>query len=92
MSFLSYAKRLATMKDQERPVTLMIDEIHLQSYLVQRTKYKGVFVTGPATNSENAAKTAYVFMIQSLLPPNKDVVHILPVSQIDAKQLHNLLR
>lgn len=87
-SFLSYARRLAsTLKDHERFVTLMMDEIHLQASF----QYKGGYVTGAATNNENAAKTAYVFMIQSLLSSNKDVVHILPVAQIEAKQLHEFL-
>lgn len=87
-AFLFYARRLAsTLKDHERFVTLMMDEIHLQASF----QYKGGCVTGAATNSENAAKTAYVFMLQSLLSSNKDVVHILPVAQIGAKQLHDFL-
>lgn len=69
------------MKDYERTVTLMINKIHLQSYY----EYKGRFVTGADTNSQNAANTASVFMIQSHLSPKKNVVHIIPVSQIDAK-------
>lgn len=86
--YLSYAKKMAlALKDHEKTVTLMIDEIHLQSYF----EYKGGFVTGAATNSNIAARTAYVFMIQSLLSPNKDVVHILPVAKLDAKDLHIFL-
>ncbi|KAM7300812.1 uncharacterized protein ISCGN_016397 [Ixodes scapularis] len=87
--FLSYAKRLvAAMNEHEKTVTLVMDEIHLQPYL----DYKGGTVVGMAANSTIAAKTAYVFMIQSLLSASKDVVHILPVAQIDAKQLHEFLR
>ncbi|KAH7980330.1 hypothetical protein HPB49_015048 [Dermacentor silvarum] len=87
-AFLSYARRLAsTLKDHECFVTLMMDEIHLQASF----QYKGGYVTGAATNSENAAKIAYVFMMQSLLSSNKDVVHILPVAKIEAKQLHDFL-
>lgn len=87
-AFLSYARRLAsTLKDHERFVTLMMDEIHLQASF----QYKGGYVTGAATNSENAAKTAYVFKMQSMLSSNKNVVHILPVAKIEAKQLHNFL-
>ncbi|KAH9376443.1 hypothetical protein HPB48_014710 [Haemaphysalis longicornis] len=76
------------MDDYEKTVTLVMDEIHLQPYI----DYKGGGLVGMAANSQNAAKTAYVFMIQSLLSSNKDVVHILPVAQIDAKQLHQFLR
>lgn len=87
--FLSYAKMIAnTMLDHERTVTLMMDEIHLQSFF----DYKGGHITGAATNSTSPAKTAFVFMIQSLLSRNKDVVHILPVSKIDANILHSFLR
>lgn len=87
--FLSYAKRLAVgMDDHEKTVTLVMDEIHLQPYI----DYKGGGLVGMATNSQNAAKTAYVFMIQSLLSSSKDVVHILPVAKIDAIQLHQFLR
>ncbi|KAH7958607.1 hypothetical protein HPB49_003212 [Dermacentor silvarum] len=64
-----------------------MDEIQLQASF----QYKGEYVTGAAANKENAAKIAYVFMIQSLLSSNKDVVHILPVAQTEAKQLHEFL-
>nr|XP_054933828.1 uncharacterized protein LOC129387969 [Dermacentor andersoni] len=88
-SFLSYAKRIvSTYKEHEKSVTLMIDEIHLQSFF----DYKAGLVTGAAVNSSTAAKTPHVFMIQSLLSSNKDVVHMLPVAQIDAKALHDFLR
>lgn len=65
----------------------MIDEVHLQAHF----DYKAGFVTGAAANSSNPEKTAHVFMVQSLLSRNKDV-HILPVAQIDARVLHDLLR
>ncbi|KAH9364495.1 hypothetical protein HPB48_018685 [Haemaphysalis longicornis] len=88
-NFLSYAKRVVnTYKEHERTVNLMIDEVHLQAYF----DYKAGFVTGAAANSSNPAKTAHVFMVQSLVSPNKDVVNILPVAQIDARMLHDLLR
>ncbi|KAH9374829.1 hypothetical protein HPB48_015762 [Haemaphysalis longicornis] len=87
--FLNYAKTiLNAMKEHERTVTLMMDEIHIQAYF----DYKGGYVTGAAANSSSPAKTAHVFMLQSLLSNHKDVVHILPVAQIDAKALHEFLR
>lgn len=39
-------------------------------------------------HSTEPATTAHVFMIQSLLSPNKDVIHILPVSKMAAETLH----
>ncbi|XP_072145131.1 uncharacterized protein [Dermacentor andersoni] len=86
--FLNYAKTvLQAMAEHERTVTLMIDEIHLQTYC----EYKAGFVTGSAANTSNPTKTAYVFMLQSLLSSNKDVVYILPVAQIDAKAFQYFL-
>ncbi|XP_037277448.2 uncharacterized protein LOC119170405 [Rhipicephalus microplus] len=88
-SFLSYAKKLVTtMKEHEKIVVLMMDEIHLQPYF----DYKGGTIVGAASNSPNAAKTAHVFMMQSLLSSQKNVVHILPVERINAEELHTLLR
>lgn len=88
VSFLLYAKKLVTaMKDHEKSVVLMMDEIHIQSYL----DYKGGTIVGVASNTSNAAKTAHVLMMQSLLSPQKNV-HILPVDKINAEQLHTVLR
>lgn len=88
-SFLLYAKKLVgAMKDHEKSVVLMMDEIHLQAYF----DYKGGTIVGTASNTSNAARTAHVFMIQSLLSSQKSVVHILPVEQINAHQLNTVLR
>lgn len=87
--FLRYVKkRSSLLKPHEKIVTLMVDEIHIQPYF----EYKGGCVTGAASNSEEAAKTAHVFMIQSLLSAHKDVAHILPVANIEAVELHEALR
>lgn len=86
--FLRYViRRASSLKSQERNVTLMVDEIHLQQYF----EYKGGCVTGSASNSAEPAKTAHVFMVQSLLSSYKDVVHVLPVSRITAEELHDVL-
>ncbi|GFU61323.1 uncharacterized protein TNCV_5033681 [Trichonephila clavipes] len=45
-----------------------------------------------AYNSEQAATSAYVFMIQSLLSPLKEVVHIMPVKKIDAEKLFAVVK
>lgn len=87
--YLSYAKKMAlALKDHEWTVTLMIDEIPLQLYF----EYKGGFVPGAATNDNAAAITAHILMIQSLLSSNEDVVHILAIAKLDAKDLHYFLR
>ncbi|KAH9376537.1 hypothetical protein HPB48_006622 [Haemaphysalis longicornis] len=87
--FLGYMKKRAKLLEpHERYVTLMMDEIHIQQYF----EYKGGSLTGTASNSSEAAKTAHVFMTQCLLSSHKDVAHILPVFSIDASQLHEVLR
>lgn len=75
------------MKEHEKIVVLTMDEIHLQPYF----DYKGGIIVGAACNSSNAAKTAHVFMMQSLLSSQKNVVHILLVERISAQQLHTIL-
>ncbi|KAH9371083.1 hypothetical protein HPB48_015683 [Haemaphysalis longicornis] len=86
--FLSYARTiLNVMKEHEQTAPLMMDEIHIQAYF----DYKGGCVTGTAANSLSPAKTAHVYMLQSLLSNHKDVVHILHAAQIDTKARHEFL-
>lgn len=83
--FLSYIReRSKLLKHHEKTVSLMIDEIHVKPYF----DYKGGSVVGSSVHSTEPATTAHVFMIQSLLSPNKDVIHILPVSKMAAETLH----
>ncbi|KAH7933673.1 hypothetical protein HPB49_015558 [Dermacentor silvarum] len=72
------------MKDHEKTMTLMIDEIHIKPYF----DYKGGRIVGTAAHSTEPATTAQVFMVQSLLSPNKDVINILPVCKMNAETLH----
>ncbi|XP_077484882.1 uncharacterized protein LOC144094883 [Amblyomma americanum] len=82
---LSYIReRVKSMKDHEKTVTLMIDEIHIKPYF----DYKGGTIVGSSVHSTEPATTAHVFMVQSLLSANKDVIHILPVSKLSAEILH----
>lgn len=66
----------------------MVDEIHIKPYF----DYKGGSIVGSAANSQEAATTVHVFMLQSLLSSNKDVLHILPVAKITAKILHEFCK
>ncbi|XP_075725128.1 uncharacterized protein LOC119179731 [Rhipicephalus microplus] len=87
--FLRYIKRRATiLKPHEKNVTVMLDEIHLQPFF----EYKGGCLTGFAAHCAEPAKTAHVFMVQSLLSSYKDVAHILPVTRITATELHDVLK
>lgn len=76
------------MKEHEEIVTLTMYEIHIPSYF----DFKAGSITGAAVNTASPAKTAYVFMTQSILSNHKDIVHIFPVATIDAKCLHDFLR
>ncbi|GFT51020.1 uncharacterized protein TNCV_3512421 [Trichonephila clavipes] len=48
---------------------------------------KGGYILGMAYNSKQAATSAYVFLIQCLLSPLKEVVHIMPGEKIDGEKL-----
>jgi hypothetical protein len=65
----------------------MIDEIHLQPYM----DYKGGNVVGASAKDSSLATAAHVFMIQSLLSPKKEVVHILPVRKLTSDGLYNVI-
>lgn len=83
ISFLAYAKKLVTAIKKHEKIVLMIKKIHLQLHF----DYKGGTIVGAGSNSPNAAKTAHVFMMQSQLSSQKNVVHILPVERINAQEL-----
>lgn len=87
-NFLLYIKqKFKLLSQSDTTISVMIDEIHLKPYL----DYTGGNILGAAYNSKNAASSAQVFMIQSLLSSYKDVVHILPVKTIDAEGLHTYI-
>lgn len=87
--FLSYIKqKISVLEEKEKLVCLMIDEVHLKPYF----DFKGGNLCGAAYNSENAATSAFVFMIHSLLSKFKDVVHILPVKTLSANDFYCFLR
>ncbi|GFV54217.1 transposable element P transposase [Trichonephila clavipes] len=88
-NFLAYMKKKVNiLKSVDKTVILMLDEIHLKPYL----DFKGGNILGITYNSEQAATSAYVFMIQSLLSPFKEVVHIMPVKKIDGEKLFAVVK
>lgn len=66
----------------------MVDEIHIKPFF----EYKGGNIAGVAANSGQAANSAFVFMVHSLMNKFKEVVHIVPVHKPNAEFLHKLLR
>lgn len=88
-NFLGYIKqKFSHLESNDKIISLMLDEIHLKQYM----DYKGGSIVGLATNSENMASSAHVFMISSLMSAYKDVVHILPVKTMTAEILFNVIK
>lgn len=81
-------KRIGHLSEDQRHVTLMVDEIHIKPFF----DYKGGNISGVAANSGQAANSAFVFMMHSLMNKFKEVVHIVPVHKPNAEFLHKLLR
>ncbi|XP_077498110.1 uncharacterized protein LOC144108803 [Amblyomma americanum] len=89
VNFLSYIReRAKLLKPHEKTVTLMIDEVHLKPFF----DFKAGAIVGASAHSSEPATTAHVFMTQSLLSSNKDVIHILPVCRMNAETLHQYTR
>ena len=88
-TFLCYVKeKVKILQTTDNHVGLLIDEIHLQQFF----DYKGGNVVGAASNSKEAAKSAFAFMITSILSKYKDVVHVLPTCKLDGKDLYILIQ
>ncbi|GFV55104.1 hypothetical protein TNCV_2623251 [Trichonephila clavipes] len=65
-------------------------ELHFLDDAIRRYT-EGGNILGMAYNSEQAATSVYVFMIQSLLSPLK-VVHIMPVKKINGEKLFGVVK
>ncbi|KAH9382580.1 hypothetical protein HPB48_010346 [Haemaphysalis longicornis] len=88
-AFLSYiAKKIGDLSEDQRHVTLMVDEIHIKPFF----DYKGGKISGVAANSGQAANSAFVFVMHSLMNTFEEVVHIVPVHKPNAEFLHKWLR
>lgn len=87
--FLQYVKsKMPLLDSKDMLVSLMVDEIHLKSYM----DFKGGNMVGAAFNMASCATSACVFMINSLLSPYKEVVHILPVKTLQANDLYIFIK
>lgn len=77
------------MKDFERTVILMIDEIYVSGQLSYK---QGKFEGGANNDISSSANTAQVFMISSVLSKHKDVVCIVPVKNMTAMILSDMIK
>jgi len=88
-TFLCYVKeKVKILQPSDKTVMLLVDEIHLQQFF----EYKGGSVVGAASNSNEAAKSAFAFMISSIVSKYKDVAHVLPTCKINAVDLFVLIQ
>ena len=88
-NFLMYIKnKFKALLPEDKNVTLMVDEIHIKPCF----DYKGGNIVGSAFDTSEAASSAYVFMVSSIMSEFKDVVHIIPAKKMKAEVLHNILK
>lgn len=88
-NFLRYVtSKFKLLEPNDKTVTLMIDEIHIKSYM----DYKSGNIVGGAYNVSECANSAHVFMVQSMHSAYKEVVHILPVKTLKAEDLHFFIK
>ncbi|GFU22222.1 hypothetical protein TNCV_2251371 [Trichonephila clavipes] len=78
-------------QERQTRISKAVCELHFSDDAIRRYT-KGGNILGMAYNSEQADTSAYVFMIQSLLSPLKEIVHIMPVKKIDGENCLLLLK
>ena len=76
-------QHLCGLKEEEKLVNVMLDEIHVKSSL----QYKGGKIKGSASNMPALANTLQTFMISSLRSSHKDIVAMFPVKNITSIDL-----
>ena len=83
-NFLMYIKnKFKLLVQQDTTVSLLVDEIHLKLYI----DYKGGNIAGLSDNSNEAATSAFAFMLSSVFAQYKDVVHVMPTKCLKAETL-----
>ncbi|XP_049843225.1 uncharacterized protein LOC126295016 [Schistocerca gregaria] len=89
--FMSYiTNKVCSLSSDDKTVLLLMDETHLKSHL----DYKAGNVVVCAFNTEKilCPTSTYVFMVQSMESPYKDVVSILPVHTIQGDVLFSYIK
>lgn len=80
-------KRISSLSSNDRFVNLLVDEIYLDPQLTFKGgKLIGASVEGSATD---IAKTVLVFFLNSVCSSYKDVVALLPVSNLTSDKLYS---
>ena len=88
-NFLMYIKnKFKLLVQKDTTVSLLVDEIHLKPYF----DYKGGNIVGLSDNRNEAATSAFAFMLSSVFSPYKDVVHVMPTKCLKAENLFDILK
>ncbi|GFW06377.1 hypothetical protein TNCV_4774111 [Trichonephila clavipes] len=72
-------------------MTVKVCGLHFSDDAIRRYT-EGGYILGMAYNSKQAATSACVLVIQSLLSPLKEVVHIMPGKKIDGEKLFAVVK
>ena len=74
-NFLMYINNKFNLQEQkDTAVSLLVDKIHLKPYF----DYKDGNIVVLSDNSNEAAISAFGFMLNSVFSQYKDVVHVMP--------------
>ena len=88
-NFLIYIKnKFKFLVQNDTTVSLLVDEILLKPYF----DYKGGNIVGLSDNSNEAATSAFVFMLSSAFSQYKDVVHVIPTKCLKAESLFDIIK
>ena len=88
-NFLLYIKnKFQLLVQNDTTVSLLVDEIHLKPYF----DHKGGNIVGLSDNSNEAATSAFVFMLSSVFLQYKDVVHVMQTKCLKAESLFDIIK
>ena len=73
---------------QQDTTVSLLDEIHLKPYI----DYKGGNTVGLSDNSNEAATSAFTFMLSSVFSQYKDVVHVMSTKCLKAENLFDIVK
>jgi len=76
-----------SLSQREKTVVLQVDEMHV----MQGLQYRGGRITGTADNSEQQADSIQAFLISSLAGSLRDIVALVPVKQLTATDLRQMI-
>lgn len=85
VSNFKYLKLIASkLNDQEKIINIQIDEMYTKKHIT----YSGKNVYGFAENSADVSKTILGYMINSVYGHMKEIVALIPISNIDGESLY----